>query len=80
MSFFGADTPLIDWAALWQVIYISAIAGLAIATVLGVGITTALRSEDSSGTSAIALKGVTVVSVILVGAAIVTGIYFIADK
>jgi hypothetical protein len=80
MSLFGADTPLIDWGALFQVIYISAIAGLAIATVLGVGIASSLRAEDHQGGSALALKGVTVVSVIFVAAAVVVGIYFIADK
>ena len=77
---FSADTPLVDWDALLQVIWISAVAGIAIATVLGVGIASSLRSQDHTGGSALALKGVTVISVIFVAAAVVVGIYFIADK
>ena len=34
---------VIDWGALWQVIWISAVAGIAIATVLGVGIVASLH-------------------------------------
>ncbi len=69
----------IDWASLLDVIYISAIAGILIAAVLGAGIVAQLRAEDSEG-SAIGLHAVTVVSVLLVGAAIVTGIAFIVNK
>jgi hypothetical protein len=71
---------IIDWGALFQVIYISAIAGIAIAAVLGTGIVASLRAQDSEGGTAFALNAVTVISVILVGAALVTGIYFITDK
>ena len=71
---------IIDWGALFQVIYISAIAGIAIATVLGVGIVASLRAQDTDGATALGLNAVTVISVILVGAALVTGIYFITDK
>jgi hypothetical protein len=71
---------IIDWGALWQVIWISAVAGLAIAAVLGVGIVSSLRAQDSDGATALGLNAVTVISVILVGAALVTGIYFITDK
>jgi hypothetical protein len=71
---------IIDWGALFDVIWISAVAGLAIAAVLGVGIVSSLRAEDAEGTSALGLNAVMVVSVILVGAALITGIYFIADK
>ncbi|MDA0162278.1 hypothetical protein OM076_18540 [Solirubrobacter ginsenosidimutans] len=71
---------IIDWGALLQVIYISAIAGIAIAAVLGTGIVASLRAQDSDGATALALNGVMVVSVILVGIAIVTGIYFLTDK
>ena len=70
----------IDWGALLDVIYISAIAGILIAAVLGAGIVAQLRAQDSEGGSAIGLHAVTVVSVLLVAAALVTGIYFIADK
>jgi hypothetical protein len=77
-------TPLadsiIDWGALFDVIWISAVAGLAIAAVLGVGIVSSLRAQDAEGTTALGLNAVTVISVILVGAALVTGIYFITDK
>jgi len=78
MSLFAES--IVDWGALWEVIYISAIAGLAIATVLGVGIASSLRADDATGGSQIALRGVTVVSVIFVAAAVVVGIYFITDK
>ena len=69
----------IEWAALLDVIYISAIAGILIAAVLGAGIVAQLRAQDSEG-GAIGLHAVTVVSVLLVAAALVIGIYFIADK
>jgi hypothetical protein len=71
---------IVDWGALVEVAYISAIAGLAIAAVLGVGIVASLRAQDSSGSSALALNVVTVVSVVLVAGALIAGIYFIADK
>jgi UPF0716 family protein affecting phage T7 exclusion len=80
MSLFSADTPLVDWDALFQVIWISAVAGIAIATVLGIGIASSLRAEDTQGGSQLALRGVTVISVIFVAAAVVVGIYFITDK
>lgn len=78
MSVF-ADS-LVDWGALWQVAYISAIAGVAIATVLGLGVVSSLRAQDRQGGSALALNAVTVVCVLMVGAAIVVGIYYITDK
>ena len=71
---------IIDWGALLEVAYISAVAGLAIAAVLGVGIVSSLRAQDDSGSAALALNAVTVISVILVAGALITGIYFIADK
>ena len=71
---------IIDWGALWQVIWISAVAGIAIATVLGVGIVASLHAQDTKGTAALGLNAVTVISVILVGGALLTGIYFITDK
>ena len=71
---------VIDWGELWQVIWISAVAGIAIATVLGVGIVASLHAQDTKGTAALGLNAVTVISVILVGVALVTGIYFITDK
>jgi UPF0716 family protein affecting phage T7 exclusion len=69
----------IDWGALGQVIWISAVSGIFIATVLGVGIVSSLRAADTAG-NAVALRAVTVISVAMVAAALVTGIYFIADK
>jgi UPF0716 family protein affecting phage T7 exclusion len=72
---------IVDWGALAQVAYISAIAGIAIAAVMGLGITSAMRAQDERGTtSAMVLNAVTVVCVILVAAAVVLGIYFITDK
>jgi hypothetical protein len=71
---------IIDWGALFDVIWISAAAGLAIAAVLGVGIVSSLRAQDTEGTTALGLNAVMVASVILVGAALIAGIYFITDK
>jgi hypothetical protein len=71
---------VIDWGALLDVIWISAVAGVAIATMLGLGIASSLRAQESGGGTAFALKGVTVVSVIFVAAALVLGIYYLTDK
>ena len=71
--------PIVDWSALGDVILISAIAGLAIATVLGVGIVSSMRAQDHKG-NAVALHAVTVVSVLLVAGAIAVGLYYITDK
>jgi hypothetical protein len=59
---------IVDWGALWQVVYISAIAGVA-----------ELRTQEGEG-SVVANRVVTVVSVALVAAAIVVGIYYITQK
>ena len=69
----------IEWAALLDVIYISAIAGILIAAVLGAGIVAQMRAEDSEGNT-IGLHAVTVVSILVVAAAVVTGIAFIVNK
>jgi hypothetical protein len=71
---------IVDWGALLEVAYISAAAGLAIAAVLGLGVVSSLRAQDHSGPTALALNAVTVIAVILVAGALITGIYFIADK
>jgi uncharacterized membrane protein YbhN (UPF0104 family) len=73
---------IIDWGALAQVAYISAFAGIAIASVLGLGIVSELRAQDAQagGASALGLRVVTVVCVLIVAAAVVVGIYYIADK
>jgi UPF0716 family protein affecting phage T7 exclusion len=71
---------VVDWGALWQVAYISAIAGVAIAGVLGLGIVSSLRAQERQGAAALALNAVTVVCVVIVGAALVLGIYYITDK
>jgi hypothetical protein len=70
---------IIDWGALGDVILISAVAGLAIALTLGVGIVASLRAQDHKG-NALALNAVTVVSVLLVAGAIAVGLYYITDK
>jgi hypothetical protein len=71
---------LIDWSALGDVVLISVVAGIAIAAVLGIGIVASLRAQDTRGGTALALNAVTVVSVLLVAAAIAVGIYYMADK
>jgi hypothetical protein len=71
---------IVDWGALAQVAYISAIAGVAIAGVLGLGIVSALRAQDNKGGGALALNAVTVACVLAVAAAVVVGIYYMTDK
>lgn len=71
--------PIIDWSALGDVILISAVAGLAIASILGVGIVASMRAQDHKG-NVVALHAVTVVSVLLVAGAIAVGLYYITDK
>jgi hypothetical protein len=73
---------IIDWGALAQVAYISAFAGVASASVLGLAVVSELRAQDvqEGGASVAALRAVTVVCVLLVAAAVVVGIYYIADK
>ena len=72
---------IVDWAALAQVAYISAIAGVAIAAVLGLGVTSALRAQDQKGgAAALALNAVTVLCVLVVGVAVVIGIVYMVDK
>lgn len=70
---------IIDWGALFQVVYISAIAGVAIASVLGLGIVSELRTQEGDGAVAVN-RTVTAVCVLLVLAAIAVGIYYITDK
>jgi hypothetical protein len=71
---------IVDWGALAQVAYISAIAGVAIAGVLGLGVVSSLRAQDEKGAGALVLNAVTVVCVVVVAAAVALGIYFITDK
>jgi hypothetical protein len=69
----------VDWGALGEVIWISAVSGLLIATVLGVGVVASLRAADGNG-SVIGWRAVTVISVLIVAAAVAMGIYFITHK
>jgi hypothetical protein len=72
---------IVDWGALAQVAYISAIAGVAIAAVLGLGITSALRAQDQEGgAGTLALNAVTALCVLVVAAAVVVGILYMVDK
>jgi hypothetical protein len=70
---------IVDWGALWQVIWISAVTGIAIATVLGAGIVASLRSSEP-GANVVALRGVTAISVVFVAAAVCFGLWFMFDK
>jgi predicted benzoate:H+ symporter BenE len=71
---------IVDWGALAQVAYISAVAGVAIAGVLGLGIVSALRAQDERGGGALVLNLVTAACVLAVLAAAVVGIYYLTDK
>ena len=77
MSLLAAS--IIDWGALLKVIYISAITGIFVATVLGVGIAASLRSSEP-GQNTLVLRGVTAISVALVAAAVVVGLIYMFDK
>jgi thiosulfate reductase cytochrome b subunit len=70
---------LVDWGALAQVAYISVIAGVAIAAILGLAIVSELRAQEGGG-AAISLRAVTVVCVAVVAAAVVVGIYYMTQK
>jgi hypothetical protein len=70
---------IVDWGALAQVAYISAIAGVAIASILGLAIVSELRAQEGGG-SAVALRAVTAVCVVGVAAAVVVGIYYMTQK
>jgi UPF0716 family protein affecting phage T7 exclusion len=70
---------VVDWGALAQVAYISAFAGLAIAAVLGLAVVSELRAQEGGG-SAVALRAVTGVCVLVVAAAVVVGIYYMTQK
>jgi predicted benzoate:H+ symporter BenE len=71
---------IVDWAALAQVASISAIAGVAIAGVLGLGIVSALRAQDERGGSALVLNAVTALCVLVVVGAVGLGLYFVVHK
>jgi hypothetical protein len=75
---------LVDWSALGEVIAISAVAGLAIAFFAALAVVTSLRAEDDRAAgekgAALGLNVVTVISVLVIVAAVGTGIYFIASK
>jgi UPF0716 family protein affecting phage T7 exclusion len=77
-------TQLVDWHALWQVIYISAIAGILIALSLGVAVVSSLRASDERAKgetgAATLFNAVTVVCTALVALAVGIGIYYIAHK
>lgn len=73
-------SDLVDWSALGEVAYISAGAGLAVALSMGIGVVSEMRAQDASGGTTLALRGVAVVAVLLVVAAVAFGIYFITDK
>ena len=71
---------IVDWGALLNVAIVSAVAGLAIALTLGIGVASSLRAQERDGVSALALNAVTVTSVVLVGIAVLVGLHFLADK
>jgi predicted benzoate:H+ symporter BenE len=71
---------IVDWGALAQVASISAIAGVAIAGVLGLGIVSALRAQDERGGSALVLNAVTALCVLVVVGAVGLGLYFVVHK
>ena len=77
-------SDLVDWHALGQVIYISAAAGLLISLSMGIAVVASLRAQDDRAAgrdgSAIGLTAVAVVGVVVVVAAVIVGIYYIASK
>lgn len=73
----------IDWGALLQAAYVSAAFAIGVLVVAGFAVVASLKAQDRrmSGQSGVqALNAVTGVSVVIIGAAIVLGIYIMTHK
>jgi hypothetical protein len=73
----------IEWDKLLQAAYVSAAFGIGVLAIAGFAVVASLKAQDrrSAGKSGVlALNAVTGVSVVIIGAAIVLGIYIMTDK
>jgi hypothetical protein len=73
----------IDWGALFQAAYVSAAFAIGVLAVAGFAVVASLKSQDrrqSGQGGVLALNAVTAVSVVIIGAAIVLGIYIMTNK
>jgi fucose permease len=73
----------IDWGALLQAAYVSAAFGIGVLAVAGFAVVASLKAQDrrESGQSGVqALNAVTGISVVIIGAAIVLGIFIMTNK
>ena len=73
----------IDWGALLQAAYVSAAFGIGVMAIAGFAVVASLKSQDrkrSGQGGVLALNAVTGISVVIIGAAIVLGIFIMTSK
>jgi len=73
----------IDWGALLQAAYVSAAFGIGVMAVAGFAVVASLKAQDrkqSHQGGVLALNAITGISVVIIGAAIVLGIFIMTDK
>jgi len=74
---------IVDWAALGRTAYVSALIGLGVLLVAGLAVVCSLRAQDDrregAGTAAVAYSGAPLLCLASLLAAVVYGIYLIAQ-
>ena len=73
----------IDWGKLLEAAYVSAAFGIGVLAVAGFAVVASLKAQDrrmAGRGGVLALNAVTGISVVIIGAAIVLGIYIMTDK
>jgi hypothetical protein len=76
-------SSIIDWHSLWEAVYISVLVGLGVLVVAAIAVASSLRSQDlrAAGNEggSVVLGGLTVVCVLALAGAVVTGIYLLTQ-
>jgi len=74
---------VVDWASLWEAVYLSVAIGLGILIVAGIAVTCSLSAEDAraahNGGATFAFGAVTLICVLALIGAIVAGIYLLTQ-
>ena len=74
---------IVDWAALGETAYVSALIGLGVLLVAGIAVAASLKAQDDrregAGGAAVAYSGLTLLCLAGLLAAVVYGIYLIAQ-
>ena len=74
---------IVDWAALGKTAYVSVLIGLGVLLVAALAVVSSLKAQDDrregAGTAAVAYNGVTLLCLVGLFAAVVYGIYLIAQ-